>query len=358
MTYGASPAVALTRQGFLGNGNNNRVEIWSLLAPASGTANVVVTLSGSTAAVAGSISFNGVDQTTPLGAFASASGNSTIPSVFVSTPNAATVVDTLAANGDAVSAAAAAGQASQWNVTTGAATTNVIGAGSTKATTGASLTMSWTLAAAKTWTLGAIPVNGVGVLPACVLPYPFPETGFPRSNVVFSENPILRGVQGPPGCTFGQPSSVIAYYNDEHAITLGVRQVMVITGRACSGGTVPGSPCTANNQCGKNGTCVATGTTTNYPVSPLTSNPGHAFLSGVVPPPIGTTATTGDQAGLDVNTCVDPTGLPCGRPMWPSLFVTDITGNPPDPRAGDWQHYGIPNGPSEIFGTWKASVRI
>ena len=68
----------------------------------------------------------------------------------------------------------------------------------------------------------------------------------------------------------------------------------------------------------------------------------------------GTNAPSGDQAGIDTNDCGDPLG--CGRPMWPALFVTDITDNL-NSRAGDWQHYGIANNPTDVFGTWKAAVR-
>jgi len=194
---------------------------------------------------------------------------------------------------------------------------------------------------------------------ACVLGYPAPEAGFPRSNTIFLENQILRGVQGPPQCEPGLQANVIAWYSDEHAITLGVREVTVIDGKQCSGGTSPGAPCTSNAQCGKNGTCVPTGVTTLYPVSVMTTNPSRA--SGVVPLPAGavalatgTNALSGDQAGIDTNDCGDPLG--CGRPMWPSLFVTDITDNFSS-RAGDWQHYGIANNPDDVFGTWKTAVR-
>jgi hypothetical protein len=41
-----------------------------------------------------------------------------------------------------------------------------------------------------------------------------------------------------------------------------------------------------------------------------------------------------------------------GRPLFPSLFVTDIT-NAPDAQSGDWQYGGTPITPSAVFGTWK-----
>ncbi|HEY1376791.1 MAG TPA: SdrD B-like domain-containing protein, partial [Gemmataceae bacterium] len=105
------------------------------------------------------------------------------------------------------------------------------------------------------------------------------------------------------------------WYSDEHALALGVGTVIVKT----AGGT----------------------TTTNYPIAPLTSNPGVVFN-----PAVGTTATTGDQAGTDVS----------GRPMTPSLFITDTT-NDPNNRSGDWQWGGTAIAPSAVFGTWKSFTR-
>ena len=82
-------------------------------------------------------------------------------------------------------------------------------------------------------------------------------------------------------------------------------------------------------------------TTTDYPVTPLTSNPG-----GAVRPMVGTTALTGDQAGTDQ----------VGRPIFPALFITDVTFNPND-KSGDWQFGGTPIPPHAVYGTWKAGVR-
>jgi uncharacterized repeat protein (TIGR01451 family) len=225
--------------------------------------------------------------------------------------------------------------------------------------------MSWSLATGKPWAIGAVSLNGVGACcAACVLGYPFTEAGFPRSSTIFLENQVLRGVQGPLQCEGKLTEAVQAFYNDEHAITLGVRQVNLVSAKTCVGGTSDGTACTnVGGACGPKaspGVCTATRTTTNYPVSVLTTNPGHASnAQGTLPPGVvalstGTTDLSGDQAGIDTNTCGDPNG--CGRPMWPALFVTDIT-NDPTSRAGDWQHYGVANNPSDVFGTWKAAVR-
>jgi hypothetical protein len=125
------------------------------------------------------------------------------------------------------------------------------------------------------------------------------------------------------GCT---PTTVQVFYNDEHALTLGIRQVQVK--QSCAGGT--------------------TGVfTTDYPVSPMTP-PGNPQC--VTSPFVGSQIQDGDQAGTDT----------AGRPMFPALFITDVTYNPPPPLdlAGDWQYGGRAYPPSFVAGTWKAAVRI
>lgn len=81
ITYGG---VALTKVRHDEATGNNRTEIWRLIAPAVGTANIVVTFTGSIgeAACIG-ISLTGVDQTTPTDANNGATGNSSGPSVSI-----------------------------------------------------------------------------------------------------------------------------------------------------------------------------------------------------------------------------------------------------------------------------------
>ncbi len=67
------------------------------------------------------------------------------------------------------------------------------------------------------------------------------------------------------------------------------------------------------------------------PSSPVTETPAQLALQG----------------GTDLS----------GRPMFPSLFVTDITGLDPNgvaAHAGDWQYGGTPIAPTAVFGTWKS----
>jgi hypothetical protein len=171
------------------------------------------------------------------------------------------------------------------------------------------------------------------VIGACVLGYPSGTPPAP-SSVVFNESGVLRKSAAVPGggSVAGPNDKIALWYNDEHAMTLGVRRVIVKT---------------------------ATGTTTtDYPVTALSTNPGSATN-----PSVGTTAPTGEQAGTDLALYnatygFDINRLPwSGRPMWPALFITDITNNLND-RSGDWQQGGtLALPPSDIFGTWKAAVR-
>src|SRR3989441_726250 len=74
-----------------------RSELWYRIAPATGSNNVVVTLSASAKAAVGAISLTGVDQTAPVDAQNGATGTSATPSVTVTTvTDGAWVVDALA----------------------------------------------------------------------------------------------------------------------------------------------------------------------------------------------------------------------------------------------------------------------
>lgn len=137
-------------------------------------------------------------------------------------------------------------------------------------------------------------------------------TSNPLTKTVFNENEVLRAIR-PAG---SWPSGFVQmFYDDEHAMTLGVREVVV---KGSSGMT-----------------------TTDFPVTALATDPGSSTN-----PQTGTNKLIGDQSGLDSSL----------RPMWPSLFMTDISTDPNN-RSGDWQQGGAPVSPNAIFGSWKAAVR-
>jgi hypothetical protein len=144
------------------------------------------------------------------------------------------------------------------------------------------------------------------------------DCGYPTSSsdvltsVTFNESDILRAIEPSGSASSGL---VKLFYNDEHALTLGVRSVVVTT----ASGT----------------------TTTDYSVSPLSADPGS-----VTSPQTGSNVLAGDQNGLDQSL----------RPMWPALFITDVSTDGTS-RVGDWQQGGRPIGPNAVYGTWKAAVR-
>jgi len=150
----------------------------------------------------------------------------------------------------------------------------------------------------------------------CTPPYPFTSTN-PLTSIAFNESGVLRSsiVTVVPGTSNCVADHIALFYNDEHAMSLGVRQVIVKT---------------------RSGT-----TTTNYPFSPLLTNP-----ESIVSPLVGSTIATGDQAGVDVS----------GRPLFPALFITDLTTSS-NPYGGDWQYGGTPIPPTEVYGTWKGFVK-
>ena len=142
--------------------------------------------------------------------------------------------------------------------------------------------------------------------PTCVLGYPFPSAN-PRTSVVFNESEVLAAFS-PTLQTLGD--TIKLWYTDEHAMLLGCRQEIVKT---------------------------SSGTTTNYfPVTPLGSNPGSAINPEV-----------GDLGATD----------PAGRPLTPSLYITDITADLTD-KSGDWLYGGTPSAPNAVFGTWKGASEV
>jgi uncharacterized repeat protein (TIGR01451 family) len=161
------------------NSTNARVEIWRLIAPATGSHNVVVNLSAAARFAGGAASFTGVSQTPALafGSYFSATGNTTTPTVNVTgVGQGQLVVDTIAnANlGTAtVAPCVGAGQTQRWSdrTTNGTAGNNTPGAGSTEPgpVGGGTVTMSWRLEGCsgsnnRQWAIGAVALKQGAVI--------------------------------------------------------------------------------------------------------------------------------------------------------------------------------------------------
>ncbi|MBI2326703.1 right-handed parallel beta-helix repeat-containing protein [Candidatus Curtissbacteria bacterium] len=155
ITYGGA---SLTRHGRVTSGqsvNDAKVEIWYLLNPPSGTNSISLELTRTTALVAGATSFANVNQSTPLGSFVSATGNSSSPSVSLGAASNEVVLATLSADNNP-SATLGSGQSQLWNYQSGDIYKSTTGAGSTKA---GAATMSFSLSTSQNWAIGAVAIR-------------------------------------------------------------------------------------------------------------------------------------------------------------------------------------------------------
>lgn len=131
-------------------------------------------------------------------------------------------------------------------------------------------------------------------LDSCGYPY---SSSNAKTSIFFNESEVLRDYSPKVTGVFTGSDKIIAWYNDEHALTLGV-------------------------------------TTSSFPVSSLPGVPGSVQNPQV-----------GDPSAVD----------PSGRPIWPALFITDVTSNLTN-KSGDWQNGGTAHKPTAVYGTWKAAT--
>ncbi len=145
-------------------GGTRRVEMWYMVAPATGNRNVIVNVNIPAAATVGVAvgvtTFTGADQNVPLGTFVSGDGAAggfaqlDIPGVVNGM-----VIDTLATGGDQTVSVGLGTQAQQWNLNSGnTANPDVTGWGSTRS--GApSVPVSETFSGTSNWSLGGVGIN-------------------------------------------------------------------------------------------------------------------------------------------------------------------------------------------------------
>jgi uncharacterized repeat protein (TIGR01451 family) len=152
--------------------NTRRVEMWSLLAPASGANRPIIVSVNIPAVVnegvaAGATTFTGVDQTVPLGTFVSADGAAADCSTGVTTgcstlyvPSVVNgmILDTLATDG--TQAITIPGpQVQQWNLQSANNANPGIRASGSSRTGAPSVPISETFSGISNWSLGAVSVN-------------------------------------------------------------------------------------------------------------------------------------------------------------------------------------------------------
>jgi parallel beta-helix repeat protein len=139
-----------------------RASLYYLVAPAVGTASVVVNFSASTRTIAGSLDFTGVSQSTPFGTVATAAGNSNAPSVTVAGASTDMFHDVVAAQGTAgTSISAGSGQTPSYSYT-GQTSGDVVGMASVKAGS-ASSAMTWSLGNSAPWVSIGVPLRAAGL---------------------------------------------------------------------------------------------------------------------------------------------------------------------------------------------------
>jgi hypothetical protein len=148
---------ALTFAGAATNGTV-RTEIWYLTAPPAGSHNVVVTGPVATDITASSISFTGVNQSTPLGTLVSAIGTGTSASVTANTVLGEPVVDFLGAVGTTAPSVSGSTQTLRNTNSTSTGVNHVVSGNSTAFGQAASITMSWSIASAD-WAIAAVPIK-------------------------------------------------------------------------------------------------------------------------------------------------------------------------------------------------------
>lgn len=132
------------------------VEMWYLVAPATGTNNVIITSGAGADFSAGSISFTGVDQTTPVGTPVTSFGDGgvTAPAATVTGTTTGNMVVDVVANGSSITAST---KTQRWLRNTNGNSGAGNGAGSTAAA-GGSVTMGYT-ASADWWSMIAVEVR-------------------------------------------------------------------------------------------------------------------------------------------------------------------------------------------------------
>src|SRR5512136_1115277 len=157
----------LTKVGSKYNADDAMVEIWKLIAPDTGTHNVVITLNRTLASqgfvIAGVTTFAGVDQTTPLGTFASQAGDDDNQiNVTVSSATGEIAFGVIANEYNSI--ITDAGQTERWNIHKVGSLDTTNGAGSTK-TGASSVLLKWTLSS----TYNHWATAGISVKP-CTMP--------------------------------------------------------------------------------------------------------------------------------------------------------------------------------------------
>ncbi len=141
------------------NGGWAITELWYLVAPPTGTHNVVVTMSAGEDTVCGAISFTGASTATPFGTATGATGRSTTASVAVNSAAGEIVVDTICFRGADGNPTVGAGQTQRWQAQSGPNNFGDVEGGASTEAGAASVTMSWNFAVTDRWAITSVSVK-------------------------------------------------------------------------------------------------------------------------------------------------------------------------------------------------------
>src|SRR5438034_1501647 len=149
---------ALSLVGSQANGTAAKIWIYRLVAPTTGTLTLRVSFTGSASKVVGVMSFQGVDQSTPLGSFVSAinpPAQSDPTSLDVTSATGDLVFDTIAVQSQQ-SISVRSGQTQRWNVPI---TSVGSGGGSTRPGAASSVNMGWNNTSDNTYAAGGVSIK-------------------------------------------------------------------------------------------------------------------------------------------------------------------------------------------------------
>lgn len=183
-----------------------RTELWGLKNPSIGLGEVVVDLAkqpSGGATMAGATSWAYVDQTTPTGAYAGASGFSNNPSLIVPSTANSVVVDVAAMPSNGWTGTAGSGQTVVWNQYSAGDTTTM---GSYRDGTAWISGMSWNTNN-EAWSISGVSINLGLPPPIIIIPDPSP-TSSPISSPASSTSPTASPE---PQAEVGCPQSIGNY---------------------------------------------------------------------------------------------------------------------------------------------------
>ncbi len=153
VTYGGTALTALTE--YLPGASRFADHVFYLKDPPIGTANVVVDITAGVKVTAAMEQYSGVNQTTPFGTVAqnSSAAGSTAPTVNVSGASGDLITDSLVvvSNTTIPTVTSTSPQNKDYEINTGATTTDIVAAGSHKTAAGTTSTMAHTLSASRPW---------------------------------------------------------------------------------------------------------------------------------------------------------------------------------------------------------------